>query len=268
MLEHDACMANETVIRSRDNPALKRAGAVRAGKEPGSILLEGDLLIEEARAEGLTFEVVLVDAEREQRALDLEQAGLPVRRVEGRLIAAASDLVTSPGILAVCRAPAPRVLADLDLPADALVLVVAGVADPGNLGALARSAEAAGCAALGLVTGGASPWNPKALRGSMGSLLRLPLARFDDAREGAAALARLSFRQVQAATRGGTPAERLDWSGRVALWVGGETGELPRELAGFEAVSIPMAGRVDSLNVTVAASILLYAAGRALRGGP
>ncbi len=264
MLEHSACMAHPT-IRSRDNPALKRAGLVRAGKEPGAILLEGDRLIDEARSEGLAFEVVLIDEARTERALELERAGLPVRRVEGRLIAGASDLVTSPGILAVCPAPAPRSLEQLDLGPDALLLVVAGIADPGNLGALARSAEAAGCAALVRVASGASPWNPKALRGSMGSLLRLPMASFPEAREASEQLARHSFRQVRAATRGGSPAERLDWSGRVALWVGGETAELPGELAGFESVSVPMAGRVESLNVTVAASILLYAAGRALR---
>jgi tRNA G18 (ribose-2'-O)-methylase SpoU len=171
--------------------------------------------------------------------------------------------VTSPGILALCAPPPTRRLEELDLPADALVLVVAGTSDPGNLGALARSAEAAGCSLLALVAGGVSPWNPKALRGSMGSLLRLPVASFGSPREAVEALSLRGLRQVAAATRDGTPLGRFDWSGRLALWVGAESGALPPEIAALERVTIPMAGRVESLNVTVAASLLLFAAGRA-----
>jgi TrmH family RNA methyltransferase len=260
-------MRHATVIRSRDNPALKRAGAVLAGKAAGSLLLEGDRLVAEGRAAGLEFETVLVSEEREPLARELEQAGLPVRRVEGKLLARVSGLVTSPGLLAVCATPRSLPLEQLELPADALALVVAGISDPGNLGALARSAEAAGASFLALVAGGVSPWNPKALRGSMGSLLRLSLARFGSPREAVEALGLQGFRQVAAATRDGTPPRRFDWSGRVALWVGAESGALPPDAAPFERVTIPMAGRVESLNVTVAASLLLFAAGRAERSG-
>lgn len=256
-------MQHAPVIRSRDNPALKRAGAVQAGKDAGAIVLEGERLVDEARRAGLVFEVVLVSEEREPLARELETAELPVRRVEARLLGRVSGLVTPPGVLAVCATPRPRPLEDLDLAADALALVVAGISDPGNLGALARSAEAAGACFLGLVAGGVSPWNPKALRGSMGSLLRLPVARFPAPHEATEALALQGFRQVAAATRDGSPPARFDWSGRVALWVGAESGALPPEAAGFERVTIPMAGRVESLNVTVAASLLLFAAGRA-----
>ena|SRR5688572_6013589 len=259
-------MQQATVIRSRDNPTLKRAGAVQAGKAGDAILLEGERLVAEARAAGLAFEAVLISEERELLARELEAAGLPVRRAEAHLLARVSDLVTSPGVLALCATPPERTLETLALPGDALGLAVAGLNEPGNLGALARSAEAAGASFLTLVAGTVSPWNPKALRGSMGSLLRLPIVHFPNARAAREALERHGFRQVTAATRGGERPSRFDWSGRVALWIGAESGALPEEASSLERLTIPMAGRVESLNVAVAASLLLFAAGRAERG--
>ena len=261
-------MQHTDIIRSRDNPALKRAGAVQAGKAADAILIEGERLLAEAQVAGLVFESVLVSDEREELARELAAAGLPVRRVEARLLGRVSDLVTSPGVLALCAPPRALSLEELELAPDALVLAVAGISEPGNLGALARSAEAAGASALVLVAGGVSPWNPKALRGSMGSLLRLPVVCCGSAREASEALARQAFRQVAAATRGGERPARFDWSGRIALWVGAETGALPSEAEQLERLTIPMAGQVESLNVTVAASLLLFAAGRAERGTP
>ena len=143
------------------------------------------------------------------------------------------------------------------------MLVAAGVADPGNLGALARSAEAAGARALCTLAGGASPWNEKALRGSMGSLLRLPVHALRVAR--AAALAALPrYRHVRAATRGGHPVAALRLV-RAARAVG-QLRDRRRDRRGagarFEDVTIPMARGPESLNVTVAAALLLFAAGR------
>jgi 23S rRNA (guanosine2251-2'-O)-methyltransferase len=84
----------------------------------------------------------------------------------------------------------------------------------------------------------------------------------DSAEEVADACEALGIRQITAATRGGRDLRRLDWSGPLALWIGSETGRLPAVCERFEGVSIPMAGSVESLNVTVAASLLLFAAGR------
>jgi TrmH family RNA methyltransferase len=253
--------ADPAIIRSRSNPSIKRVGAVRAGKLTG-LVLEGDRLIDDARRAGLALELVLVAESREERARELEASGTAVQRVGDGLLGSASELATSPGILAICAPPPARPAAGLEAGPRALVLVAAGVADPGNLGALARSAEAAGAQALCVVSG-ASPWNSKALRGSMGSLLRLPVHVFRDAGACARELTGRGFRQVRAATRGGVPMARFDWSGPIALWVGSETGELPGAAADLEAVTIPMRGAAESLNVAVAASLLLYASGRA-----
>ena len=250
-------------IRSAAHPLLKRARAAAAGREDGTILLEGDRLIDEAVQRGVELEVVLVSDRRPERAAELRAAGLPVRAVLERMLDAVSRLESPPGCLALARQPAPARLGELALGEDALLAVVAGIQDPGNLGALARTAEAAGARGLIVVAGGCDPWNPKALRGSMGSLLRLPVVRHESARAALAELDAAGFRSVAARTRGGIPHESFDWTGRIALWFGAETGELAGDVArSTAAVSIPMEGAVESLNVTTAAAILLFAARR------
>lgn len=254
-------------IRSSSHPLLKRVRAAAAGRAEGELLIEGDRLVDEALAAGFALEAVLVSADRIERMAELLRAGVAVRAVQAELLAGVSALDTSPGCLGLAREPRPRTLADLPSHADALVAIAAGIQDPGNLGALARTAEAAGAAALLVTRGGCRPWNPKALRGSMGSLLRVPVLEIEPSVASAQELARCGFRQVRARTRGGKAYDAFDWSGRVALWFTGETGGLPGELArvaeDFEAVSIPMRGGTESLNVNAAAAVLLFAARRA-----
>ena len=261
MLERGSMSANET-IRSRANPLLKRAGAVLAGQETGTIALEGDRLVDDALAAGVAFDTILVADDREDRAAALERSGKLVRRVESGLLARVSGLSTSPGILGLAVAPLPIDLGRFPVDERTLFLVVAGVADPGTLGALARSAEAFGARALLVARGGANPWSAKALRGSMVSLLRLPVSHGIAVNEIARALAARGVRQVCAATRGGASLRSFDWRGPIALWMGSETGALPESARDFERVTIPMAGQVESLNVAVAASLLLHASGR------
>jgi RNA methyltransferase, TrmH family len=263
-----AVMASEPSIRSAANPALKKVGAVLAGKEPGLLVLEGERLLEDARRAGVRFESVFVSEEREALASELEALELPVRRVAAELLKRTGSLKSSPGVLALCQVPQAPARESLRAGPEALVLVVVGMQDPGNLGALARSAEAAGADALVIAGPTVSPWNEKALRGSMGSLLRLPVHTFASAEEVVRELAQRGFRQVCAATRGGTDLAHFDGRGPIALWIGGETGALPEAAQRCERVTIPMAGRVESLNVTVAASLLLFACGRSRRREP
>lgn len=250
---------NSETIRSRQNALLKRVRAVANGKERGTLLLEGERLVLDAVGAGVPLEVALVAEGREVPAA-LERQ--PVRRVERDLLQGLGSLRTEPDLVALAAPPAAVDLASLEPGTNGLLLVVDGVADPGNLGALARAAEAAGACGMVVLLGGVGPWNPRALRGSMGSLLRLPVVRGLGAAEALEALTSQGWRSVTAATRGGRSWREADWSGPVALWVSGETGLEPEALADLERVTIPMAGGVESLNVTVAASLLLFAAGR------
>jgi TrmH family RNA methyltransferase len=257
-----AILCDMEAIRSAANPALKRVRAVAAGREHGVLLLEGERLVRDALEARLALELVLVAHDRRELCDELRDRGVEVRLVEAELLAPASRLTTPPGIIALAPEPPLRRIEDLDAEARALVVVVAGVQDPGNLGALARTAEAAGASGLVVLAGGASPWNPKALRGSMGSLLRLPLVRGGTAGEVARALTARGFRQVRAATRSGADPARFDWRGPLALWLSAETGELAREAAPLASITIPMAHGVESLNVAAAGAVLLFAAGR------
>ena len=256
-------MSARPTIRSSSNPLVQRVRAALAGREKEALVLEGDRLIDDALSAGIEFELAFVSEKRAERAEELARRGIEVHAIDQDLLERLSALVTSQGTLALARAPRDRALSATHFTSDALLLVVAGVSDPGNLGGLARSAEAAGAEAIVFVAGGASPWNPKALRGSMGSLLRLPVISFADAAAAKDELAEHGFRHVRAATRGGRRPAEFDWAGRIALWIGSETGALPPDCEAFERVTIPMKGSVESLNVTVAASLLLFAAGRA-----
>lgn len=258
-------MAARPIIRSIKNPLVQRAREVLAGRDKRALALEGERLVDDARRAGLAFELVLVANDRSELVERFERAGLAVECVDGETLARVSQLATPPGVLALAAAPPERSLDELEGSRQTLLLAVAGVAEPGNLGALARSAEASGASGLLVVAGGASPWNQKALRGSMGSLLRLPVFVVADASGAAQELAQRGFRGVAAATRGGVDYREFDWRGPLVLWVGSETGEMPRGLGELAAVSIPMAGRVESLNVAVATSLLLFEAARARR---
>jgi len=246
---------------------FQRVRAVRAGKARDQLLLEGARLVEDARRAGLRLTLVLVDEARAEPLQGLLEAAVEGRIVDAALLQRVSGLETQPGVLALVERPPRRALGALDLsPAGGvggLALGVAGIGDPGNLGALARSAEAAGARALIVAEGGARPFGEKALRGSMGSLLRLPVIEVDDVPATLATLAARGVRQAAASCDGGTPYPSFDFSGPFVLWMPGEVGEAGTALEALPRVRIPMAGRVESLNVTVAASLLLFAAGRA-----
>ncbi len=249
-------------IRSKDNADYKRLKSAAAGREDGWIVLEGERLVRDALGARWSLETVFVAERRAELGAEFERGGARVRLVNDELLESASGLKSSQGVVGLAPAPPERTLESTHVGPDALLLVVAGIADPGNLGALARSAEAAGAEALGILAGSVSPWNSRALRGSMGSLLRLPVLRWTDASSAARELGEHGFRQVRAATRGGAAPSAFDWGGRIALWIGAETGDLPAECETFERITIPMHAAVESLNVTVAGSLLLFAAGR------
>lgn len=145
------------------------------------------------------------------------------------------------------------------LEAGALVIILEGIQDPGNVGTLLRSADAAGCD-LGLVSGAsADPYHPRAVRASMGSLFRLPVV---EEATGAAVerLRRSGYRLVGAAPRGGRDYRNADWSGKLALVMGSEGSGISAELQGRldQALTIPLRSGVESLSVGAAAAVLLF----------
>lgn len=263
------------IISGRQNPVVRLFKSL-AGADVGSdrILLDGAHLVREARDAGARLEVVAVassrltrDTEEGRLAHDLERAGIEVLLAPDQLFGVLSPVKTPSGIVAVAERRR-WTLEEVCAPADAFLLVAVDVQDPGNLGSLLRAAEAGG------VTGAivcstpsgavANPFSWKALRGSMGSALRLPTVAGLHADEALRTLRQAGVRTVAAVPRDGQDPDEVPWSGAVAIVLGGEGEGLDAHTEALcgQRVSIPMAPRVESLNVAVAAAILVYAARR------
>lgn len=225
-------------------------------------LVEGPHLVAEAAAAGVELLDVLATPELLASAAGRELAArLPVapHPVAAEALASVFDADSPRGVAAVARLPRPGVAA-LPLRPDGVFLYVAGLQDPGNLGALARSAEAAGAAGLALAPGTVTPNHPRALRASAGSLLRLAVAVGVEAAALDRHLAPLSPRRIALATRGGESPWTADLGGALILLLGAEGPGLPDALAAAAdlALTIPLAGEVESLNATVAAALVLF----------
>jgi TrmH family RNA methyltransferase len=255
------------LIRSRSNPLVKRLRALKRQGADDLLLVEGPKLLEEAMAAGLTLVEAAASPRLLRRAGGRELMGAvetrcPVRLLDDDLLASLAEVEATQGVLALAKRPRfeeARALAGCPL-----VLVAVGVQDPGNLGALLRTAEAAGASGAWLTGGSADAFSWKALRGSMGSAFRLPHFRVRAASAAVERLRRAGLRLVGAAAGTAAPYDQADLRGPLALFVGAEGSGLPAEVqdALDARVAVPMAGGVESLNVAVAAGVLLFEAAR------
>jgi TrmH family RNA methyltransferase len=262
------------VIASRKNPFVATVRRVADGEDRDRLLLDGLHLVEEARAAQVPIASAAftaralagADGKARRIAAALANTGVRVVQVADPVMDALSPTTHPSGVVAVAARPRrglDDVLGRTDGPA-ALVVVAVDVQDPGNVGAIARVAEAAG--ATGFVAAGqsADPFGWKALRGSMGSVLRLPTLHEPDA---GAVIGVLRARRLQilgAAIAGAVSFEAADWRGPTACLVGSEGAGLPAPILEMtdRRVRIPMAPPVESLNVAVSAGLLLYEARR------
>jgi TrmH family RNA methyltransferase len=164
------------------------------------------------------------------------------------------------GVVAVAAVPQAS-LAELTVPDPALVAVVVGLEKPGNVGAILRSADAAGVNAVIVADGGTDLYNPNAIRASLGTLFTVPLASADSD-ETLAWLAANQFRAFAARVDGAIEYTQADFRGRTAIVLGSESAGLPAAWQGknVQAIRLPMCGAADSLNVSATAAVLFYEA--------
>jgi len=229
-------------------------------------VLEGPHLLLEALASSISLEEVLVSPEfldrpegRDLTRRHVQGLAPPPIEVSPEVLASVTDADSPQGVVAIARLPRAGVEA-LPRRSGALYLYVGGLQDPGNVGALARTAEAAGVAGLALAPGTAHPNHPRALRASAGSLLRLPAARDVSPETLDRQLAELSPTWVALAPRGGRDLYRNPPQGTVVLAVGAEGPGLPDAVTRRADVllTIPLEEPVESLNSTVAAAVVLF----------
>ena len=248
----------------RHHPLLKRVRRmVRSGElcDQGEVLLETPTLIDDALASAVLVTAALLrhGAGAEARALAKRLAkGAEIYELSPSVFNHLTTTETSPGILALAQAPRWEE-ADLFSGSAPLVLLLAGLQDPGNLGTILRTAEAFGCTGALATRGTVSPWNAKAVRAAAGTLFRLPLLGQRTVPQVLALLRREGVALLKAAARGGRPLAEVKLDRPVAIALGSEGAGLPREFeeAGTR-VSISMAPQVESLNVAAAAAVLLY----------
>ena len=225
-------------------------------------LAEGVRLVEEAVAAGIPMHGAALDAEagpdarRDAVVAALVARGVPIERVSSRVFADLAATDTPQGIVVVVEPPM-RTLAELD-PARGPILALDAVQDPGNVGTLLRTAWALGAAGAVLLKGTADPFNAKVVRSAMGATFRFPIAVADvDEFLGWAAAAALP---IWAATMDGEASGRARLPERLVLVVGNEGAGLRPEILAAAAgrIAIPLAVGVESLNVAIAAGILLH----------
>jgi TrmH family RNA methyltransferase len=251
-------------ITSRQNPVVKEfRDAARGGDEV--ILLEGEHLVEEALASGIQLRLVAA-AERVSRSAavrEAERTGVRIVLVTDPVLAAISPVHSPSGMVALANRRDAS-LEEVFTTRPQLVVMLHDVQDPGNVGAIARAAEACGATGLVCSEGTADPFGWKALRGAMGSTLRLPTAARQSLPNAIARARAAGLRIFATAARGGVPLPDCDLRQPAAVLLGGEGSGLPAGLieAADTRITIPMQPRVESLNVAVAAALVIYEASR------
>jgi TrmH family RNA methyltransferase len=260
-------------ITSRQNPAIRRVRAIAAGDPAGAgtILLDGIHLVSAALAAHHPLELAIVASDDgatpsdEVRALvtALTAVGTRILGVPRRLMDAVSPVRSASPIVALAPAPGWN-LENLTRPPPALALVLVDVQDPGNVGAVVRAADAAGATGVCAAGASADPLGWKALRGAMGSALRLPVVRVPGVAAACDALARQGLTLVATTPGADASLYDCDLTSPVAVLLGSEGRGLPDAALELAArrVAIPMREGVESLNVAVAAALVAYEARR------
>jgi RNA methyltransferase, TrmH family len=256
-------------ITSRHDHRLKelRLAFRRAELTPqGECAIEGVKLIEEVLRSGESLESVFFSAS----ALPLAEKLLPQIKARTEALLLPNELFNSivpseapQGVAALVKLRTLSTIHLLEGASNGPLVVAAGLQDPGNLGTIFRSAEAFGAAGIFLTEGTVSPYNSKVLRGSAGSIFRLPFLQVSSD-ELIPLLRKRGIRLLATSSHRGTPLARVSWSLPLAIFIGNEGSGLSRELMHQmdEALVIPQAAEVESLNAGVAASIVLYEAAR------
>ncbi len=248
-------VAARRLHRSAERRALRR------------FLAEGPQAAGIALAEGVATELFLTAAAAARHPGLVERAlGVPVRWVSAEVLAAIAETRAPQGVVAVARIEVATA-AGIAESVPGLVAILAGVADPGNVGTIVRTADAAGAGGVVLAGGCADVWGGKSVRASAGSVLHLPLAPAGATPDTITVLRAAGLRIVAADIRGEAELDTANLAGPTAWVFGNEARGLPDDLlaAADTVVRVPIHGRAESLSVAAAAAVCLYASARTQR---
>lgn len=265
------------IVNSKQNARLKelRRALRSPGRDTGGLIgIEGPHLLEEALRAGMRFRYVFISEGIgffHPVSSDWQFENSETLAVPAEILKSALQAESPQPIAALVEAPDwtwPHLF-----PTEGrvfphsktrpLIVILAGLQDPGNLGTILRSAEAFGADGIVALPGTVSPWNQKAMRASAGSVFRLPLIQAG-VDEGFTRLREAGIKVLSTAAQAATPADAVDLTAPIAFLIGNEGNGVPAEIAAQAdgAVMIPCPGPVESLNASVAAGVLLYEASR------
>ncbi|HEY4492057.1 MAG TPA: RNA methyltransferase [Acidobacteriota bacterium] len=226
-------------------------------------LLEGKKLIDEAARSGVTLEEIFVIRSFWEKELKwLQSLQTSIFLVTATLLKQLSGVQSPQGVVAAARRIIPREIRQITHGFGTLLY---SIRDPGNFGAILRTAEAAGCSFVGYTSDCVDPYQPKVVRGSMGTILRMSLS---EVREPLGFLNKLKengVRRYALFPTGGSNLFALKPQYPCLVIIGSESQGLPQDLAVDERLSIPMAGKINSLNAAVAAGVCFYHFTQSLR---
>lgn len=251
------------IITSRENPLIKLVAALQVSSEKrkhnGLFVLEGLRICKDACDNGIKFDKLIVsDAAAEKYAADTEKFSLisdECYKIPDSLFKKISDTKTPQGIIAVAKMP---VTGSCGIDKNGKYIALENVADPSNLGAVSRTAEALGVNGIILSSDGCDPYSPKALRASMGTLLRVPVFVTESFAETLKSTGLKRYACVVDKTAESIK-EQSFGNGSVVM-IGNEANGLTdsaKQLADV-LVTIPMTGRAESLNAAAAAAIAMW----------
>ncbi len=250
------------MLTSPKNPLLKsvrRAISRGTPTEDGFAVAEGLHLLEEAVRSRCEFRVVLVDESARNAAASWESR-LPVEYLAHAVFLEISTTENSQGVISLVRVPEWTL--DSVLPSDALAVVLDGIQEPGNAGAIVRAAEAFGATGVVFLKGTVSPFNPKSLRAAAGSLFRIPFVHSLDADAFVSAARKRGLALFAAMASNAAAVHDVDLRRPGAIVMGSEGHGVCAALASVATpIRVPTRG-VESLNAAVAAGVLLYEAQR------
>lgn len=257
-----------TFITSHSNSVCKQVVSLQQRKnrkETGLFVMEGLRSVKDALAAGWVPEYFMVSdsflhqPEGEQLAVVISETKAAGYRVTDALMKKMAETETPQGLLCVFHQPVHDVNIIIHNP-EGFWLVLDRIQDPGNLGTLIRSAEAAGVSGVFLTHGSTDPYNAKALRAGTGAVLHLPVVELSQEQSDCQFLLDAGVHMVGAALERGEPYGQVAYQRPMALVIGNEANGIARTLlVKVESrVTVPMRGRLQSLNAAIAGSILLF----------
>jgi TrmH family RNA methyltransferase len=263
-----------TSTRSARVTAVRALSKRSVRRESGTFLVEGPQAVREALAWGhIRGQVIsLYSTEDALRRLDfLVESIVPINIVDAEILNVMADTITPQGVIAICKLPHENLSSILNVADPKLIAILANVRDPGNVGTVIRSADAAGADGVIISAESVDPYSPKAVRSSAGSLWHLPVIADADLRRTVAEISAHGF-QIFAADAGGSVGlEEVEADGKLqapTAWLfGNEAWGLPEEVRALAdvVVSLPIFGDAESLNLSMAATLALYSSARVQR---